>query len=731
MSSRNNGVRWWFSRRSKAQRRAEPIILRVEHLEERTVPTVTVNSSFTGLDYNHSNGGYVPPDTQAAASPNGVVETVNQTVAIYSRSGSQTTSDSFNHFWTTTGGLGRTTGSSFLSDPVVTYDDHVGRFIIGDQDVDSNALVSNFDVAISKTNNPTTLSTSDWNFYQINTTESGYDADYPGNLGFNGGAFVFALNMFGSFSDRVQVTSVNLSDLTSGVSQSSLHVYHNDYNGFSLRPATMHDSASATDPMWLIEETGDGSHIDVVKMTNVLSNNATLTTTTLAVTPYQGLNYPLQPNGTEITNNIDSRIQKVAENGNLLVAAHAVGVSSTQDDIQWYKIDISSGSPVLSDQGDVSAGNNTYLTYPAIDINTSGTIGMTYMFSGTGAGQYMSTYVTGRVSTDPVGTMETPQLVQGGAQNYADFTGSGRAGDLAAINVDSDGTFWAANEYATAASSNNWGTAIAHFTVGSVSTTSADLAVTLTGPGSVTAGNTYTYTITLTNLGPNDAMSVSLSDALPTGLTLSSETQSGGPDVFSNTSTGNTASFTLADMPSGNTDTFTVTAVVSSTQGNGTTLTNTATVSSGTSDPNLANNSASVSSTVTNNNLMADMRISTQGPATVTRGHTYTYTVTVKNGGPNAAANVTWNDVLPSGMTLVNTYEKNGNDVFTNTTANGVPSFTLASMPNGHADTFWVIASIPTSDGSGIKLTQTYTVSSTTTDPNTSNNTYLKTSKTV
>jgi uncharacterized repeat protein (TIGR01451 family) len=694
------------------------------------VPTDTVSSSITGLDFNHS-GGDTPPDTNAAAGPSGVVETVNQEVAIYNRSGTQTTKDNFNHFWTSTGGLGRTTGSSILSDCAVVYDDHVGRFVIEDVDVDTTTLASNIDIAVSKTNNPTTLTKADWNFYQVNTSESLYLADYPGNIGFNDGAVVITVNEFllGVIGDHTQVVSVKLSDLTGGVPQSSLHVYHNDVSSLSLRPATMHDSASTTDPMWLVAENGDNSHINVVKMTNVLSNSATFTTTSLTVKSYQALNPPLQPDGTAITSNIDSRIQKVAENNNLLVAAHSVGVSSTEDDAQWYIIDVSSGTPKLQQQGRVSGGNHTYVTYPAIDINTSNDVGMTYMFSGTGAGQFMSTYVTGRLHTDAAGTMQKHVLVQAGLQNYKDF-GGGRAGDLAGINVDSDGSFWAANEYANTEATANWGTVIAHFTLGSTKT--ADLAVTMTGPSSETAGKTYTYTITLTNKGPNDAMSVTLTDTLPTGLTLSSEAQSGGPDTFTNTSSANTASFTLADLPNGHTDTFTVTAVVSSTQGNGTTLKNTASVSSSTSDPNLANNSASVSSTVTNTSTSADVSVTASGPGTVTRGDTYTFTLTVTNSGPNAAVSAVLTDVIPAGMTLVSLGIKSGNpDAWTDSTANGQPSAKLASFPVGHTDTFFITVSIPTSDASGINLVQTYSVSSNTFDPDTSNNTATTTSTTV
>jgi hypothetical protein len=448
----------------------------LESLEGRTTPSVTIYNSFSGLDFNQSQGS-APPDTNAAAGPSNIVETVNQEVAIYGRTPGQATTDSFRNFWYTAGGLPQTSPTSFLSDPVVTYDDHVGRFIIGDQDVDVTNHVSNFDIAVSKSSNPATLTAADWNFYQISTTANGLDADYPGNMGYNGGALVVTFNMFVptgipglEFLAYVQVKSVSLSDLTNGVSQNNLHTYTNNYNGFSLRPATMHDSTSATDPMWLVQEhlaggAPDNQHIDVVEMTNVLSNSATFTTTTLAVNPYQALNPPLQPDGTAITTTIDSRIQKVAENGNQLVAAHAVGVSGTEDDIQWYQIDVSSGTPVLNQQGRISAGNNTYLTYPAVDINAYGDIGMTYMSSGTA--QFMSMYVTGRQHTDPSGTMETPALVQAGATNYSNpiFPDApSRAGDLAGINVDSDGSFWAANEFANTEAGANWGTAIAHFT---------------------------------------------------------------------------------------------------------------------------------------------------------------------------------------------------------------------------------------------------------------------------
>ena len=179
---------------------------------------------------------------------------------------------------------------------------------------------------------------------------------------------------------------------------------------------------------------------------------------------------PKQPDGTTITTNVDTRIIKAAEWNDTIVASHAIGVSATEDDARWYAIDVSSGTPTLADQGNVSAGNNHYIVYPSVDINAAGDIGMTYLQSGTGAGQYMSMYVTGRNAADAAGTMQTPVLVKAGVANEA----GGREGDLSGINVDANGSFWAVNEWAADPAQTstfaNWSTAIANFVLGTAPT---------------------------------------------------------------------------------------------------------------------------------------------------------------------------------------------------------------------------------------------------------------------
>src|SRR5712692_6922766 len=113
-----------FTHRQSVGRRAPAWRLAAERLEDRSVPSVTVlnngGNGYAALSFNQS-GGYVPPDTCAAAGPSVDVETVNQSLAIYNpkATGASATLDSLSHFFFTTGGLSRADSGSGLSDPIV------------------------------------------------------------------------------------------------------------------------------------------------------------------------------------------------------------------------------------------------------------------------------------------------------------------------------------------------------------------------------------------------------------------------------------------------------------------------------------------------------------------------------------------------------------------------------------------------------------------------------------
>src|SRR5262249_24396723 len=55
-------------------------------LESRIVPSVTVATTFLGMNFGNTSG-LVLPDSIAASGPNEIIETVNTDIAIYNKSG--------------------------------------------------------------------------------------------------------------------------------------------------------------------------------------------------------------------------------------------------------------------------------------------------------------------------------------------------------------------------------------------------------------------------------------------------------------------------------------------------------------------------------------------------------------------------------------------------------------------------------------------------------------------
>ena len=120
------------------------------------------------------------------------------------------------------------------------------------------------------------------------------------------------------------------------------------------------------------------------------------------------------------------------------------------------------------------------------------------------------------------------------------------------------------------------GTGSAAVTVGS-----ADLAVAKAGPDSVVAGDTLTYVITTTNLGPNPAWDVVVRDSLPAGVAFVSASRGATP------SSGVVTWPALASLANGASQVDTVRVAAPASLG---TLLNRGRSASGTFDPSSANN---------------------------------------------------------------------------------------------------------------------------------------------
>lgn len=252
-------------------------------------------------------------------------------------------------------------------------------------------------------------------------------------------------------------------------------------------------------------------------------------------------------------------------------------------------------------------------------------------------------------------------------------------------------------------------------------TSSADVSIVKTANAAVSAGTDVTYHIVVTNNGPSDAASVSMTDTLPANTTFVSNTQSGGPSFScTNPAVGGTGTVTcsIATLTSGTTATFDIVATFAAATPMGPSS-NTANVSASTPDPNAGNNSSTAVTTVSP--ALADISITkTPAPGPYGTGQPLTYTIVVTNGGPNPASSVTVTDTLPAGTTLQQSTPGGACSGTTVVTCNA------GTLANGASATFTLTITLPSTPGP-ITNTAVASASAASPDPNLGNNTATST----
>jgi uncharacterized repeat protein (TIGR01451 family) len=249
---------------------------------------------------------------------------------------------------------------------------------------------------------------------------------------------------------------------------------------------------------------------------------------------------------------------------------------------------------------------------------------------------------------------------------------------------------------------------------------SADLSITKSdGITTVTAGDgvTHTFTITVTNNGPSDATSVEVNDTWPAGYTLGTITPASPTCKVSPTPLPVTIRCELGTIASGASKVVTIAYTVPASTPAGTQTNEALVLSSGVTDPNGTNNSASDTNTVATS---ADLSI-TKGdsPDPVTAGTDLTYTITVRNDGPSDAQSVSLADILPAGLSGATYCTGAACDPATGSAWSSPLS--LGTLPAGQSTTVKVRAQVDPATAAGT-ITNTATVSGSTTDPDTSNN---------
>src|SRR2546427_39659 len=331
------------------------------------------------------------------------------------------------------------------------------------------------------------------------------------------------------------------------------------------------------------------------------------------------------------------------------------------------------------------------------------------------------------VSDQPVGATATGVSASGGgftscsvnATNTATCTGGSLAKDAVAtitltVKAPNEGgsitnvATVRANEDSTPANNSS---AMATTTVRPV----ADVKIDKTGPAQVDAGASFTFTLTVTNLGPSRATGIRVSDQ-PAGATATGVSASGGGFTSCSVDATNTATCTGGALGKGAVGTITLTVKAPDEGGS---VTNVATVSATEVDSTPANNTSLMVTTAVR--AVADLSITkSASPDPVRPGGILTYTVSVANAGPSAAANVRMDDLLPSQTTFRSVTSPASWTCTTPMT--GTVTCTTPSLASGATATFTLAVQVSATALDGSTISNTATVSSATFDSNTGNN---------
>ena len=248
---------------------------------------------------------------------------------------------------------------------------------------------------------------------------------------------------------------------------------------------------------------------------------------------------------------------------------------------------------------------------------------------------------------------------------------------------------------------------------------SADLEIEKSGPSEIIAGNELTYTITVTNNGPDTAQGVELTDTLPSEI--ENATFECSTDGTNYTSGGNwTGSYTLSNpLPPNSSFYIKITGTVDPSTSDNTTLSNAATVTSTTKRTDGSDNNISdeVDTTVKTEADLLSTKIDDTDP--VVAGEILTYTITVKNNGKSDAWGVTLTDNMPTEILNPEYSLDNGS---TWTSFSGNLTLSLGTMTPNSSKVILIRGTVDPSTSNNSTITNTASVSSNTDDPDTDNN---------
>ena len=459
--------------------------------------------------------GWAVPDTNGAVGTTQYVQWVNTFYAVFSKTTGSLLLGPLagNKLWTGFGGPCETNNNG---DVIAQFDKLAGRWVMTQHATPTGGPYFQC-VAVSTTSDAT------GSFYRYAFQLTSLFPDYP-KLGVWPDAYYVTINLqtstFGNGGGTM--CALDRNSMLNGAAATSV-CFSTSPTSTSLLPADLDGTnpPPAGAPNYLLNLGANALNLWKFHVDFVTPSNSTFTgPVAIPVLPFSqacagGVCVP-QVGTTQTLDSLGDRLmyrlayRHFQDGHESLVVAHSVG---TPAGIRWYEIQNPGATPVVNQQGTFSPDGN-WRWMPSIAMDHIGDIAVGY--SESSASMNPAIYYTGRVPSDPLGTMETETLIfQGGGSEV----GANRWGDYSSMSVDpvDDCTFWYTNEYLPATGSRNWHTRVASFNFPACS--NAIPLVTLS-PGSLTFNSQVVNTTSPSQL-------VTLSNNQTTGLNISGISASG------------------------------------------------------------------------------------------------------------------------------------------------------------------------------------------------------------
>ena len=426
-----------------------------DHEMKFDYPVGQINNLVTGgvlpdPRINFSNGsffpgisatGWEPPDPDIAVGPTHIVEVVNSSIAFIKKDGTKVLEQTGQKFFQSI------SPEAFDFDPKIIYDQIGKRFVMLDLGLNDAATggTSSFLIGVSNTPDPT----GTWKLFKVDVKQTvgsnNYWLDYPG-IGYNNSMVCMTGNMFAmtgsSGFNGVQIICFDKAALYSGTATPTKF----SSNGFTMQLAKTEDST--TPCVYGVEtESNTSMRITAISKTGSAFN---VTQASVTVPQWSGdQGFITGPGGVNVQTNDPRQLVATSFNGRVL-SSHSVAVSNNdgRPAARWYDFKtnnwpISAGnSPSLNQSGQLNPPAGHGYSFPAIQIDKKGGVGMTFSMIGSSTpGKVMG---TGRRSNDPLGTMGNPIVLDNStAGTYTGF--SSRWGDYFDLELDplDSTTFWA------------------------------------------------------------------------------------------------------------------------------------------------------------------------------------------------------------------------------------------------------------------------------------------------